>query len=103
MKLYETNLQDFQDVNYEIIANGLRNGEIEIQEKLKEHHTVPAEQKRPAKSAEQIYNELQAQGVPVEIHNGIYCKVVYGTFEAINAIPAIDDWDEYEEVYVKKG
>ena len=65
------------------------------------HHIIPEEEKRPAKSAEEIFEELKAQDIPVEIHNGIYCKVVYGTFEAINPIPAVDDWDEYEEIYVK--
>lgn len=101
MKLYERNLVDFAEVDDRVIQEGLANGTITIAEKFKEHHIVPQEQKREGKSAEQIYNELLAQGMPVEIHNDIYCKYVYNTYEAINPISPIDDYDEYEEVYVK--
>ena len=101
MKLYEKDLVNFTEVDEETINDGIKNGTIQTVERVKEHHIVPENEKRAAKSAEEIFGELQAQGVPVEVHNGIYCKVVFGTFEAINPIPAIDDWDEYEEIYVK--
>ena len=51
---------------------------------------------KEGKSAESIYNELKAQGVDVKIINGIYCKVVYNTFEAINAIPPVVEYEEGE-------
>ena len=101
MKLYESNLKDFTEVDDSVIAEGLNNGTIKTESIFKEHHVVPAEEKRAGKTAEQVYNELKEQGVPVEIHNGIYCKFIYNTYEAINPVTAIDDWDEYEEVYVK--
>ena len=42
-------------------------------------------------SAEQIYNEFQGEK---GIRNGIYCKIINGTYEAINPIPAIIEFDE---------
>lgn len=101
MKLYEKNLVDFTEVDESVIRDGLQNGTIVMQERIKEHHIVPEDEKRPAKSAEEIYNEMKANGESVEIHNGVYCKFIYNTYEAINPITAIDDWDEYEEIYVK--
>ena len=101
MKLYEKNLIDSTEVDAEVIENGLSNGTITIRDRLKEHHIVPADKKQQAKTAEEVYNELKAKGEPVAIHNGIYCRFIYNTYEAINAVPKIDDWDEYEEIYVK--
>lgn len=48
------------------------------------------------KTAQEIYEELKTQGVEVVIHNGIYCKVVSGTFEAINPIPPIIEYTPEE-------
>lgn len=101
MKLYEKDLIDFTEVDEGTIQVGLEEGTIETHRKVKEHHIVPESEKRPAKSAEEIYNEMKANGESVVVHNGIYCKFIYNTYEAINPISAIDDWDEYEEVFVK--
>ena len=101
MRLYEKNLIDFEEVDDSVIIEGLKSGVVKVEYKLKEHHIIPAEEKRAGKSAEQIFNELKEQGVPVEIHNGVYCKFIYNTYEAINPISPIDDYDEYEEIYVK--
>lgn len=101
MRLYEKDLINFTEVDVETINQGLQDGTIVIGERLKEHHIVPEGEKRAAKSAEQIFNEMKARGESVEIHNGVYCKFIYNTYEAINPIPAIDDWDEYEEIFVK--
>lgn len=103
MKLYEENLIDFTEVDNKTIIAGLEKKTIVIKERLKKHHVIPEENKRVAKTTEEVFNELMEQGIPVTIHNGIYCKIIYNTFEAINPIPAIDDWDEYEEVFVKGG
>lgn len=51
---------------------------------------------KEGKTAEQIYNELKAKGVPVAIKNGVYCKIVYNTYEAINSIPPIIEYTEEE-------
>lgn len=51
---------------------------------------------KQGKTAEEIYNELLEQGVEVTIINGVYCKVVYGTFEAINPIAPIVEYEEGE-------
>ena len=101
MKLYEKNLVDFTDVSAEEIQKGLEDKTIEVKERIKEHHVVPEEEKRAAKTAAEIFEELKAEGVDVCIHNGVYCKFIYNTYEAINPISAIDDWDEYEEVFAK--
>lgn len=101
MKLYNKDLTAFTEITDAELVQGISNGTIIITEKLKEHHIVPENEKRPAKSAEQIYNEMLARGESVEIHNGIYCKFIYNTYEAINPIPAVDDWDEYEEIFVR--
>ena len=101
MKLYEKDLQTFEEVDEQVISEGIQQGTIQVQEILKEHHVVPEEEKRAAKSAEEIFNEMQQAGESVEIHNGVYCKFIYNTYEAINPIVAVDDWDEYETVYVK--
>lgn len=77
-------------------------GEIVEDELFIAHHIIPENEKRPYKSAETIFNELNAQGVPVEIHNGIYCKIVGNTYEAINEQTEIDDYDEYERIFVLK-
>ena len=44
-------------------------------------------------SAEQIYNEYKGEK---KIVNGVYCKVVFGTYEAINPIPPIIEYTEEE-------
>ena len=103
MILYEKSLIDFTEVNESEINEGLQNGTITNTERLKEHHTIPEEEKRAGKTAEEIFYELKAQGIPVGIHNGIYCKIIFNTYEAINPISSIDDWDEYEEVFVKNN
>lgn len=76
MELYEKDLSSFTEIDEEELELGLENGTIEI------------EVLEPSVSAEEIYHQLQEQGVPVAIKKGIYCKVVKGTFEAINPIPA---------------
>ena len=48
---------------------------------------------KEGKSAEQIYNEYQSEKAIV---NGVYCKVVYGTYEAINPIPPVVEYEEGE-------
>lgn len=101
MILYDKNLENPIEISEEELNKGLQDGTITIEQKVIEHHIVPENEKRPAKSAEEIYNELKAKGESVVIHNGVYCKFIYNTYEAINPIPAIDDWDEYEEVYVR--
>ena len=101
MKLYNQDLTTFTEITDSELEEGIANGTITIAERLKEHHIVPENEKRLAKSAEEIYNEMLENGESVEIHNGVYCKFIYNTYEAINPIPAIDDWDEYEEVYVR--
>lgn len=101
MKLYNKDLETFIEITEQELQEGLNNGTITMSQKVTEHHIVPENEKRPAKSAEEIYNELKAKGESVVIHNGVYCKFIYNTYEAINPIPAIDDWDEYEEVYVR--
>lgn len=51
---------------------------------------------KEGKSAEEIYNELKKQGIPVAIRNGVYCKIVFGTYEAINPIPPVVEYEEGE-------
>ena len=46
---------------------------------------------KEGKSAEQIYNEYDGEKA---IINGVYCKVVFGTYEAINPIPPIIEYEE---------
>ena len=101
MKLYNKDLITFTEITEQELQEGLNNGTITMEQRVIEHHIVPENEKRPAKSAEEIYNELKAKGESVVIHNGVYCKFIYNTYEAINPIPAVDDWDEYEEVYVR--
>ena len=48
---------------------------------------------KEGKTAEQIYNEYQGEKI---IINGVYCKVVFGTYEAINPIPPIIEYSEEE-------
>lgn len=103
MLLYDKNLQNPVEITEEALNEGLRNGSITTSERIKKHHIVPDKDKRPAKSAEELYNEMKANGESVVIRNGTYCKYIYNTYEAINPIPAVDDWDEYEEVYVENN
>lgn len=42
-------------------------------------------------SAEQIYNEYQGEK---KIVNGVYCKIVLNTYEAINPIPPVVEYEE---------
>lgn len=51
---------------------------------------------KQGKTTQEIYEELLAQGVNVAIRNGVYCKVVYGTYEAINSIPPVVEYTEEE-------
>ena len=70
------------------LNEGLNNGTIkEIIIKVDE--TI----KRPYKSAETIYNEYQGAKT---IRNGIYCKIIDSTYEAINEQSKIDDYVVYE-------
>ena len=48
---------------------------------------------KEGKTAEEIYNEYQGEK---KIVNGIYCKVIHNTYEAINPIPPIVEYDEGE-------
>lgn len=48
---------------------------------------------KEGKTAEQIYNEYQGEK---KIVNGVYCKVIYNTYEAINPIPPIIEYSEEE-------
>ena len=48
---------------------------------------------KEGKTAEQIYNEYQGAKC---IRNGVYCKIVFGTYEAINSIPPIVEYTEEE-------
>lgn len=90
MILYNKDKTAFGEVEQNVIDEGLQNGSIIV-----EHIKVAKKKKRPYKSSETLYNELKEQGVEVAIKNGIYCKVVYGTFEAINEQTKIDDYDIY--------
>ena len=51
---------------------------------------------KEGKSAKQIYNEYQGEK---KIVNGVYCKVVFNTYEAINPIPPIVEYEEGELDY----
>ena len=77
MKLYEENLIDFTEVDNKTIIAGLEKKTIVMKERLKKHHVIPEENKRVAKTTEEVFNELMEQGIPVTIHNGIYCKIIY--------------------------
>ena len=48
---------------------------------------------KEGKTAEEIYNEYEGEKIIV---NGVYCKVVFGTYEAINPIPPIVEYEEGE-------
>lgn len=48
---------------------------------------------KEGKTAEQIYNEYQGEK---KIVNGVYCKVIHNTYEAINPIPPIIEYSEEE-------
>lgn len=48
---------------------------------------------KEGKTAEQIYNEYKGEK---KIVNGVYCKVVFGTYEAINPIQPIVEYSEEE-------
>ena len=76
IKLYEKDLETFEEIDEEQLEQGLENQSITT-------HII-----KESVSAETIYKQLKKQGVDVAIHNGIYCKVVYETYEAINPIPA---------------
>lgn len=75
IKLYEKDSTEFTEISEEELDLGFENG------------TITTEIIEKGKSAETIFNELKEQGIEVTVHNGIYCKVVYNTFEAINPIP----------------
>ena len=48
---------------------------------------------KEGKTAEQVYNEYQGKKC---IHNGVYCKVVLNTYQAINPISPIIEYEEGE-------
>jgi len=48
------------------------------------------------KTAQEIFEELQEQGVDVIVINGVYCKVVDNTYEAINPIPPVVEYEDGE-------
>ena len=48
---------------------------------------------KEGKTAEQIYNEYQGAKT---IRNGVYCKIVHGTYEAFNPIPPVIEYTEEE-------
>ena len=50
------------------------------------------------KTAEQIYNEYQGAKC---IRNGVYCKIILNTYQAINSIPPVVEYEEgeLEELY----
>lgn len=77
MKVYEKDLVNFTEIDDEQFELDFENGNIT---------TYIVEE---GKSAETIFNELKEQGENVAIHNGVYCKVVFNTYEAINPIPPI--------------
>lgn len=45
------------------------------------------------KTAEQVYEEYEGEKC---IHNGIFCKIVDNTYEAINAISPVIEYTEEE-------
>lgn len=80
-------------ISKEELEQGLNNGTIkEVVVKVDEA------KKRPYKSAETIFNELKDKGVEVAVKNGVYCKVIGNTLEAINEQTKIDDYIIYELV-----
>lgn len=54
---------------------------------------------KEGKTAEQIYNEYRGEK---KIVNSVYCKVVFGTYEAINSIPPIIEYTKEELEEMKK-
>ena len=55
---------------------------------------------KEGKSAEQIYNEYQDAKC---IKNGVYCKIVFGTYEAINPIPPVIEYTQEELKEMERG
>ena len=55
---------------------------------------------KEGKSAEQIYFEYEGAK---KIVNGVYCKVVCGTYEAINSVPPIIEYEEWELEQMEEG
>ena len=45
---------------------------------------------KEGKSAEQIYNEYDG---PKAIRNGVYCMIIANTYQAINPIPPIIEYE----------
>lgn len=74
IKLYEKNLKTYQEIDEEQLELGLDNGTIDVVEI------------EPSISAETLYNQYKGQKT---IINGVYCKIIYDTNEAINPIPAV--------------
>jgi hypothetical protein len=48
---------------------------------------------KEGKSVVQVYLEYQGEKC---IHNGIFCKIVDNTYEAINSIPPVIEYTEEE-------
>ena len=46
---------------------------------------------KEGKTAKQLYNEYKGKKC---IINGVYCKVVFGTYEAINSVPPVVEYEE---------
>ena len=55
---------------------------------------------KEGKTTEQIYNEYKGAKC---IRNGVYCKVIFSTYEAINPIPPIVEYEEGELEYDSKN
>lgn len=91
--LYESNKEDYIEVDESVIEEGLANGIIKV-----EHITFPKKYHRPYKSKETIADELRAKGIEVIVHNGVLCKHIYNTYEAINEQSEIKDYDIYVKV-----
>ena len=52
------------------------------------------------KTAEQIYNEYKGEK---KIVNGVYCKVIFGTYQAINPIPPVIEYTQEELEEMERG
>ena len=51
---------------------------------------------KEGKTAKQIYDEYEGKKC---VRNGVYCKVIFNTYEAINPIPPIVEYEEGELEY----
>jgi hypothetical protein len=106
MTIYNETKTEILNDNIDIDKGYLKADKI-----LKEHHEAVAEVK--GKTAEEIYNEALENGEKVGIFGGEYCKILEEytalngklgrTVETIKAIPdtpAVEAYDEYEDIQV---